>query len=171
MNANITISKHDFAIDDADKQTVISNLLELRDDVWQTMSKNTRKAYQQDFDQYLTFCRENAMPAMASDWRVTKESCKAYLKFMISGPLGHHSIKRKLASIRFFIGISELPDPWKHSKLFTKFVSGQLKQKPAAQKQAKPLKLGDVQKLNRTLELTTLLGLRDAALILSLIHI
>ncbi|GAC12589.1 tyrosine-type recombinase/integrase [Paraglaciecola chathamensis] len=165
MNANITISKHDFAIDDADKQTVISNLLELRDDVWQTMSKNTRKAYQQDFDQYLTFCRENGMPAMASDWRVTKESCKAYLKFMISGPLGHHSIKRKLASIRFFIGISELPDPWKHSKLFTKFVSGQLKQKPAAQKQAKPLKLGDVQKLNRTLELTTLLGLRDAALI------
>ncbi|WP_254700800.1 tyrosine-type recombinase/integrase [Paraglaciecola mesophila] len=84
---------------------------------------------------------------------------------MISGPLGHHSIKRKLASIRFFIGISELPDPWKHSKLFTKFVSGQLKQKPAAQKQAKPLKMRDVVKLNRTLELNTLLGLRDAALI------
>ena len=72
MNTNITISQHDFAIDDADKEIVLSNLVELRDDVWQTMSKNTRKAYQQDFAQYLAFCRKNGMPAMASDWPYNK---------------------------------------------------------------------------------------------------
>lgn len=164
MQTKITISQADFAIDENDKEIVLKNLVELRDDVWHTMSKNTRKAYQQDFNQYLTFCREKSIPALASDWKVTKDSCKSYVDFMVAGTLGHHSIKRKLASIRFFIGVCELPDPWKHSKLFTKYVAGRLKQKPAAQKQAKPLKLHEVQTLNRTLELTTLLGLRDAAL-------
>ncbi|MFT4789233.1 MAG: site-specific recombinase XerD [Paraglaciecola sp.] len=164
MQTKLTLCETDLAIDEHDKTIVIRNLVELRDDVWDTMSKNTRKAYQQDFNQYLRFCRQRGIPALASDWHITKDSCKAYVEQMIASPLGHHSIKRKLASIRFFIGICELPDPWKHSKLFTQYIAGCLKHKPAAQKQAKPLKLKDVQTLNRTLDLTTLLGLRDAAL-------
>ncbi|MDU0352531.1 tyrosine-type recombinase/integrase [Paraglaciecola aquimarina] len=164
MNNYLTINQQDLAIAEQDKTRVISNLLELRDDVWETMSANTRKAYQLDFNQYVTFCRENSLPAMASDWRKTKNSCKAYFDQMMASSLKHHSIKRKLTAIRFFIGMCELPDPWKHSKLFTTLINGRLKQKPAIQKQAKPLKINNVIELNHTLDLDTLLGLRDAAL-------
>ena len=165
MTSQLRITNTDFAISENDSKVVISNLIELRDDVWDTMSKNTRKAYQLDFNQYVLYCREKSIPALASDWRQTKESCKAYFENMMQSNLSHHSIKRKLASIRFFIGVCELPDPWKHSKLFTKFIAGQLRQKPAAQHQAPPLKLDSISEINKSLNFDNLLELRDAAII------
>lgn len=154
-----------FSLSEDDHALVVQNLTELRDSVWETMAANTRKAYQSDFNQYLKFCRENALPALASDWKVTKISCQAYFDDLMASVLKHYTIKRKMASIRFFIGVSELPDPWKHSKLFCRYINGNLKKKPAVQKQAKPLKLGDVRLASQILNVDTLLGLRDAVLI------
>jgi hypothetical protein len=37
-------------------------------------SENTKRAYQYDFNQYLAFCKDNALLAMSSDINVTKES-------------------------------------------------------------------------------------------------
>ena len=79
--------------------------------------------------------------------------------------LKHHTIKRKLAAIRFFIGVSELPDPWKHSKLFSRYINGRLKEKPSMQRQAKPLKLPEVREVSCILDVDSPLGLRDAVLI------
>jgi integrase len=165
MTFELSLSGQDLAIDDKDKEKVLNNLFELRDDVWDTMAAETQKAYKLDFNQYLVFCREHHLPVMASDWQQTKKSCKAYFEHMMESPLAHFSIKRKLAAIRFFIGMCELPDPWKHSKLFTKYVNGKLKSKPAAQRQAKPLMLKDVEALNRELDNGSLLQLRDVTLI------
>lgn len=155
----------DFALKEEDRALVVQNLTELRDSVWGTMSANTRRAYQTDFNQYLTFCNRNGLPALASDWKVTKIACQAFFDDLMKTDLKHYTVKRKLASIRFFIGVSELPDPWKHSKLFARYINGKLKDKPALQKQAKPLKLADVRLANKVLNIDTLLGLRDAVLI------
>ena len=164
MNTDMTLFGN-FSLDEKDRNIAMQNLTELRDTVWETMSSNTRKAYQIDFNQYLLFCKRHEMPALASDWKVTKNSCQAYFDDLMNSSLKHHTIKRKLASIRFFIGVSELPDPWKHSKLFSRYINGKLKEKPAAQRQAKPLKLGDVRKATKLLNIDTLLELRDAVLI------
>lgn len=165
MANEIALAQSDFSLSDEHRALVVQNLTELKDSVWETMSLNTRKAYQSDFNQYLKFCRENALPALASDWKMTKHSCQAFFDNLMQSELKHHTIKRKLASVRFFIGVSELPDPWKHSKLFSRYVNGKLKEKPAAQKQAKPLKLNDVREANRMLNIDSLLGLRDAVMV------
>lgn len=165
MAKTLSLSQNDFALNNEHKIRVVENLTELRDSVWETMSFNTRKAYQSDFNQYLKFCRKNELPALASDWKITKRSCQAFFDGLMITELKHHTIKRKLAAIRFFIGVSELPDPWKHSKLFNKYVNGKLKEKPSVQKQAKPLKLHHVREASCALDTDSLLGLRDAVLI------
>jgi integrase len=164
MNADLSLFSN-FSLAEEDRALVVQNLTELRDSVWETMSVNTRKAYQSDFNQYLRFCSDHGMPPLASDWKVTKQACQSFFDNLMNSTLKHHTIKRKLAAIRFFIGVSELPDPWKHSKLFSRYINGRLKEKPAAQKQAKPLKLADVRQANKILNINTLLGLRDAVLI------
>ena len=68
----LPVNRSDFALDKKHEIQVLENLTELRDSVWETMSFNTRKAYQSDFNQYLNFCRENILPALASDWKITK---------------------------------------------------------------------------------------------------
>jgi len=165
MANEIALAQSDFSLNEKHRALVIQNLTELKDSVWGTMSLNTRKAYQSDFNQYLKFCREHTLPALASDWKITKIACQKFFDSLMKSDLQHHTIKRKLASIRFFIGISELPDPWKHSKLFSRYVNGKLKEKPAAQKQAKPLKLKHVNDACRVLDLDSMLGLRDAVLV------
>ncbi|WP_018984945.1 tyrosine-type recombinase/integrase [Salinimonas chungwhensis] len=165
MSQALTLTSDNFAIDDEHYHLVVDNLTELHDSVWHTMALNTRKAYQSDFNQYLLFCRERQLPALASDWKITKVACQAFFDWMMQSPLSHHSVKRKLASIRFFLGVSELPDPWKHSKLFSRYINGTLKAKPSAQKQAKPLQLHEARLANHVLDVDTLLGLRDAVLI------
>ncbi len=62
------------AIAESDRERVIENLRELKDDVWELKSENTKRAYQYDFNQYLAFCKDNALLAMSSDINVTKES-------------------------------------------------------------------------------------------------
>ncbi|QGX63078.1 tyrosine-type recombinase/integrase [Alteromonas mediterranea] len=165
MTKTLSLSQNDFALNNEHKIRVVENLTELRDSVWETMSFNTRKAYQSDFNQYLQFCRENKLPALASDWKITKRSCQAFFDRLMNTELKHHTIKRKLAAIRFFMGVSELPDPWKHSKLFNRYINGKLKEKPSIQKQAKPLKLHQVREASCVLDTDSLLGLRDAVLI------
>ena len=62
------------AIAGSDRERVIENLRELKDDVWELKSENTKRAYQYDFNLYLAFCKANALPAIASDVNVTKAS-------------------------------------------------------------------------------------------------
>ena len=164
MSALLSMEDVPLAIELEDRQRVIENLQELKDEVWHLKSANTRRAYQTDFSQYLAFCKEENMPALASDWRVTRETCRAYIKRMLKSDLKHHSIRRKIASIRYFIGVSDLPDPWKHSKLFTEFTNGELQAKPSRQSQATPLRLELVEELTSKLNLESLLGLRDAVI-------
>ncbi|BBO30070.1 hypothetical protein AltI4_44580 (plasmid) [Alteromonas sp. I4] len=152
------------AISPDDRQRVIDNLQEFKDEVWHLKSENTKRAYQSDFKQYLSFCMDNGMPALASDWRITRESCRSYLKYMMASKLKHHTIRRKIASIRYFIGVSELADPWKHSKLFTEFTNNTLKAKPSRQGQAKPLRVNLIDKFTSQLDLDNLLELRDAVI-------
>jgi len=164
MTALLSMEDIPLAIEPEDRLRVFENLQELKDEVWHLKSANTRRAYQTDFSQYMAFCKAERIPALASDWRVTRESCRAYIKYMIKSELKHHSIRRKIASIRYFIGVSELPDPWKHSKLFSEFTNGELRAKPSRQSQAAPLRLELVDELTSKLNLESLLGLRDAVI-------
>ena len=62
MSQDIALHNDDVSLNEEHRALVVQNLTELRDSVWETMSFNTRKAYQSDFNQYLRFCRENARP-------------------------------------------------------------------------------------------------------------
>ena len=152
------------AIAESDRDRVIGNLRELKDDVWELKSENTKRAYQYDFNQYLGFCKDNALPAMASDVNVTKTTCRAYLDYLMSTKLKHHSIRRKIASVRYFIGVSELPDPWKQSKLFAEYTNHKINQKPSRQSQAAPMRLEIIDAINAKLDTDPLIGLRDAVI-------
>ena len=146
------------AIAESDRDRVIGNLRELKDDVWELKSENTKRAYQYDFNQYLGFCKDNALPAMASDVNVTKTTCRAYLDYLMSTKLKHHSIRRKIASVRYFIGVSELPDPWKQSKLFAEYTNHKINQKPSRQSQAAPMRLEIIDAINAKLDTDPLIA-------------
>ena len=65
MANEIALAQSDFSLNEEHRTLVVQNLTELRDSVWETMSLNTRKAYQSDFNQYLKFCRAHALPGKA----------------------------------------------------------------------------------------------------------
>ena len=175
----LQIHNQDFALVENDRQRVIENLTELHDKVLDTMAPNTKKAYLTDFNEYLAFCREHNMPSLASEWRVTKTSIETFFNSLMTGtyarynakdkskttPYKLHTIKRKLASIRFFIGIAELPDPFKHSKLFQTYVSNSLKSKPKKQRQAPAMTQEIVELISSIAKDDSLIMLRDITIL------
>jgi integrase len=179
MSNMIELHNSDFALALNDQDRVIKNLKYLHDKVWDTMAPNTKRAYLSDFNQYLAYCRENGLSSLSSDWRVTQVSIETFFDAYMDmtykqhnakdkrdvSTYKHHSIKRKLASIRFFIGVAELPDPAKHSKLHRVYLNNQLNKKPSAQEQASPMRVEEVEKISRLYDNDTLLGKRNLALI------
>lgn len=147
------------------RKMVTENLSEFRRDVLDDLAKNTKKAYLSDFEQYMSFCAINSLPVMSDDWKITKDSVKAYFLTLINSDIKNASIKRKLSSIKYFIGISELPDPFKHSKLLRDFVANKLKKKPAAQDQAEPITAEVLVALNETFNSDSLLDIRNKLLV------
>ncbi|WP_052010174.1 MULTISPECIES: hypothetical protein [unclassified Alteromonas] len=101
---------------------------------------------------------------MASDVNVSKATCRAYLDYMMSTKLKHHTIRRKIASVRYFIGTSELHAPWKQSKLFAEYTNHKVNQKPSRQSQAATMPLGNIDAINAKLDTDSLIGLRDAVI-------
>jgi integrase len=152
-------------LDDGIRKQVLNNLIEFRQDILDDLTHNTRRAYLSDFEQYLTFCKASSFPSMSDDWRVTKDSIKAYFLTLMVSELKNASIKRKLSSIKYFIGIAELPDPFKHSKLLRDFIKNKLKRKPASQTQASPITADTLIALNETFKPNSLLDIRNKLLV------
>lgn len=153
-------------VDDEKRALVKSNLEEFNQDILNELNDNTRRAYLSDFGQYLNFCQLNSIPSMSDNWQQNKKSIKAYFIVLMNSDLKRASIQRKLSSIKYFLGISELPDPFKRSKLLRDFVSLKLKKtKPAAQKQAEPLTAELIVELNKTFDHNSLLDLRNKLLL------
>jgi integrase len=159
------LTASDFALTVDEKKRVIENLSELHDKVLDTMALNTKRAYLSDFNQYLLFCSQHGLHSLASNWRVTKASIEQYFDYMMDSDLKHHSIRRKLASIRFFIGIAELPDPAKHSKLHRMYINNRLNTKPSAQSQAPAMRVNEVEQISRFYNDDSLLNQRNVAII------
>lgn len=156
----------DLAINNqATRNQVLENLREFQQDLLEDVTKNTKRAYLIDFEQYLSFCKSNNVPSMSDNWKITKDSIKLYFLSLIESDLKNASIKRKLSSIKYFIGISELPDPFKHSKLLRDFVANKLKKKPAIQAQAAPITAEVLIELNKTFEDNSLLDIRNKLLV------
>tara|TARA_R110000868_G_scaffold36591_3_gene129778 strand:+ start:2191 stop:3156 length:966 start_codon:yes stop_codon:yes gene_type:complete len=157
----------ELAINDDEKRSLVrSNIEEFNQDILNKLNENTRRAYLSDFDQYLNFCRINSLTSMSDNWKDTKNSIKAYFTVLVNSNLKRASIQRKLATIKYFLGISELPDPFKRSKLLRDFVSLHLKKsKPAAQKQAEPLTAELIIELNKTFDDKSLVDVRNKLLL------
>lgn len=151
--------------DETLRARVLANLEEFKTDLLDDMASNTKKAYLSDFGQYLSFCSTHGLVSMSDDWRVTKETIKLYFVSLMETELKNASIKRKLSSIKFFLGISELPDPLNHSKLLRNFISNKLKKKPAFQQQAEPITGDILLMLNETFDPNILLDIRNKLLV------
>ncbi|PKG96744.1 tyrosine-type recombinase/integrase [Paraglaciecola sp. MB-3u-78] len=151
--------------DETVRSQVLANLEEFKHDLLDDMASNTKRAYLSDFEHYLSFCLKHGLVSMSDDWRVTKDTIKTYFVSLMASDLKNASIKRKLSSIKFFIGIAELPDPFKHSKLLRDFITNKLKKKPAAQTQANPVTAEVLVALNETFNPLSLLDIRNKLLV------
>jgi site-specific recombinase XerD len=185
---NVTI--YESIEDETIRKKVIGNLTEYRDHVAGLKNANTLRAYNADFADYLRFCHEHDLVSMSEDWQITKGSVKGFFDFLMwrkkgtrttltseerstftsqdiqAMTLKRASITRKLAAIRYFIGIAELDDPYIKSKLLREYVSNSLNRyKPEYQDQATPLTLELVDELEHLLPATTLLNIRDLMLV------
>ncbi|AGP92363.1 tyrosine-type recombinase/integrase [Alteromonas mediterranea] len=78
--------------------------------------------------------------------------------------LKNHTIRPKIVSVRYFIGVSELPDPRRQSKLFAEYTNHKINQKPSRQSQAVPMRLENIDAINAKLDTDSLIGLRDAVI-------
>ena len=72
--------------------------------------------------------------------------------------LKHHTIRRKIASVHYFIEVSELLAPWKQSKLYAEYTNHKIIQKPSRQSQAARMRLENIDAINAKLDTDSLIG-------------
>ena len=84
--------------------------------------------------------------------------------------LKNHTIRPKIVSVRYFIGVSELPDPRRQSKLFAEYTNHKISKKRSRQSQAAPTRLENIAAIIAKVDTDSLIGLRDAAIFNSSIN-
>ncbi|AGP85231.1 MULTISPECIES: hypothetical protein [Alteromonas] len=84
--------------------------------------------------------------------------------------LKNHTIRPKIVSVRYFIGVSELPDPRRQSKLFAEYTNHKISKKHSRQSQAAPTRLENIAAIIAKVDTDSLIGLRDAAIFNSSIN-
>jgi integrase len=186
-STELLLTAHDFessliAVDD--QTLLLKNLRELNDDVLINMSDNTKKAYLKDFSDFVSFCKSQQLPIFTSDVEQSVQSVKAFFYHLADGQYTSHlkpaknetptvsgykrsTIKRKLASVMFFIQSAGLPDPLKHSKNLRNLISNRLKKedKKIPVKQPLALTLDILMTINRNMPIASLLDIRNRAII------
>jgi len=76
--------------------------------------------------------------------------------------LKNHTIRPKI--VRYLIGVSELPDPRRQSKLFAEYTNHKISKKHSRQSQAAPTRLENIAAIIAKVDTDSLIGLRDAAI-------
>lgn len=151
-------------IPDGNAQSMINNLSEFGETVAPGLNPNTRRAIELDVAQYKDFCQTIGCSPLSSDFELMKEVCRKYCHHLVASEYKHLTIKRKVASLRFFIGVAGAPNPW-GDKIFSLFFNNLMKQKPARPKQATPLTYNLLQDMNNKMTDGALHTLRDRAMI------
>ncbi len=122
---------------------------------------NTRRAYMSDIADYQVFCQRKGLPWLSTDFDTSKEVYKAYIDELIASELKRATIERRISTLSVLYGVVELPNPIKTSKMLSEYVRLSLRDKPKAQKQAEPMRIDDLEAINRDFAINSLKDLRD----------
>lgn len=126
---------------------------------------NTRRAYSADMQDFQDFCSRFGYPTLTTDFEVTKKTYYHYIEDLVNSELKHATIARRITTLSTLYKIVEMPNPIKTSAVFEKRIRMLLRAKPMAQKQARPLRIEELEQINDTFEINSLKDLRDLMVI------
>lgn len=129
--------------------------------VFKQYPENTRRAYMADMEDYKIFCDRFGYNYITTDFEVAKKAYMEYVDELVGSHLKRATIERRLATLSVLYQIVELPNPAKVSKHVSDYVRLRLRNKPKAQKQAKPLRIEDLEYINDNFKINKLKDLRD----------
>lgn len=136
---------------------------------WNTLfakyPENTRRAYMSDIEDYQIFCQRKGFNWLTPDFDASKASYLAYVDELVASDLKRATIDRRLATLSVLYSVVELPNPAKTSKMVADYVRLSLRDKLKAQKQARPMRIEDLELINDTLPISKLKDVRDLMIV------
>lgn len=122
---------------------------------------NTKRAYISDMNDYEQFCFRFGYPTITPDFELTKKTMRHYIEDLALSDLKRATIERRISTLSTIFRIMEMPNPMTVSEVFAKEVALTLRGKHKAQRQAKPLRIEDLEYINENFKINKLKDLRD----------
>lgn len=137
-------------------------------DIFTKLPYNTQRAYLSDYNEFAIFCRQHGFDGFKNDFEHNETCIKHYVEELCRSPLAYRTIKRRLSALSKFLGVAKLPNPIIRSAYLRDFIRLSLienRKFRLSHKQAVPLTIDMVEKINNAIIPDSLLELRDLAII------
>lgn len=140
-----------------ENQELIESTIELSDNAH---SKNTRKAYRTDFNDFVCFCDENGLQAAPTN----PETVMLYITYLVKGNKSLSTIRRRVAAIGFAHKQVDAENPI--TDKVKNILKGAKRKLDTFQKSPSPLSLDVLKKIVMTVDYDDIVDVRDRALLL-----
>ncbi len=137
-------------------------------DIFSKLPKHTQRAYISDFNEFAMFCAQYQLPGLIDDMQNNLEVLKRYVEVICESPLAYRTIKRRMSALSKFLSVAMLPNPIVQSAYLRDFIRVTLRENEKyalSTNQAVPLTIELLEEINEKLIPTSLLEMRDRALI------
>ena len=137
-------------------------------DIFTKLPYNTQRAYISDYNEFAIFCNQAGLSGFKNDFEHNEHCIKQYVEALCRSPLAYRTIKRRLSALSKFLGVAKLPNPIIRSAYLRDFIRLSLienRKFRLSHKQAVPLTIDMLEKINNAIIPDSLLELRDLAII------
>jgi site-specific recombinase XerD len=136
-------------------------------DIFSLLPKNTQRSYRSDLESYRNFCFANDMAVFTPDVNLTQTSIKAYVVAMCESQLSYNTIVHRMSTLSKFMAIAKFENPLRTSEYLKDFIKLKMKAYDIYNRanQAPALRLSDLEEINNNITASSLLDLRDLAMI------
>ena len=137
-------------------------------DIFARLPRNTQRAYISDFNEFVIFCEQHALPGFNTSFENNERCVKIYVEMLCQSPLAYRTIKRRLSALSKFLGIAKLPNPIVQSvylKDFIRLALAENEKYQFSQHQAVPLTVDLLEHINERVIPDSLLEMRDLAIV------
>lgn len=136
-------------------------------DIFERLPVNSQRSFKSDIKQFGSYCDLNNLPGLTPNIQDNEECIKSYLEAMCKSQLSYNTIMHRLSTLSKSMSIAKLPDPLKQSEYLRDFIKLEIQAHDIYNRanQAPALRLSMINQMNKSLDITHLLNLRDLALI------
>ena len=137
-------------------------------DIFTKLPYNTQRAYISDYNEFAIFCKQAGLSGFKNNFEHNEICIKQYVEALCRSPLAYRTIKRRLSALSKFLGVAKLPNPIIRSAYLRDFIRLSLienRKFRLSHKQAVPLTIDMLEKINNAIIPDSLLELRDLAII------